>query len=163
MHQYGLFSSVRTPRRRWRWFIWVCVLCVGLSVPILLHYQARPPVITLTSRSLTIDNPFYGRTFELSDVSKLELMQALPQVRVRTNGYAVGGTLRGWFSLDQLGDGKLFVEAGRPPYVAIFLRDGFVIVNYAESSDTERLYAALRAALAQRPTVGANSEVTTKH
>ena len=71
-------------------------------------------------------------------------MPSLPRIRVRTNGYAAGGTLRGWFALDQLGQGKLFVEARQPPYIGIFLKDGFVIVNFGDPAETRRLFDAIR-------------------
>lgn len=132
------------------WTILVCALCVGLGIPILLHYQARPPVVTLSSRTLTIDNLFYGQSYPVTDISKVELLPALPPIRLRTNGYAAGGTLRGWFTLDGLGHGKLFVEAGHPPFVVVLLHEGFVVINYADPVDTERLFAALRSVVEQR-------------
>ncbi len=148
-------SAAETPAprgrsTRWIWVLLVCVTCVAGAIPLLIHYQARPPIVTVSSRTFSVDNPFYGQTYTLAEVTKVELLPSLPPIRVRTNGYASGGTLRGWFSLDSLGQGKLFVEAGHPPYVAVTLREGFVIINYAEPIDTERLYAALRAAFDQR-------------
>ncbi len=115
-----------------------------LALPFLLHYQARPPVVTLTSRTLTIDNLFYGQAYNIDDITRVELLQSLPPIRVRTNGYCAGGTLRGWFSLDRLGQGKLFVEVTHPPYIAIYLSTGFVILNYVDPADTQRLYAAIK-------------------
>ena len=131
------------------------VLAALLGLPFLLHFQSRPPVVTLTAKSLTIDNLFYGQSYRLSDIRKLELMQSLPAIRVRTNGYAAGGTLRGWFSLNLLGQGKLFVEAGQPPYIAIYLQDGFVILNYSDPQETRRLYGAIRQVLPSKATESA--------
>jgi hypothetical protein len=136
--------------RHWAWALLVLAVCAALAIPLLIHFQSRPPVVTVSSRGFTVDNPFYGQTYRLTEVTKVELLPALPPIRLRTNGYAAGGTLRGWFSLGSFGNGKLFVEAGHPPYVAVTLREGFVIINYAEPNDTERLYAALQAAFAQR-------------
>ncbi len=120
------------------------VVLVLLALPVLLHYQSRAPVVSLTSSSITIDNLFYGQSYRLSDISRVELMPSLPRIRVRTNGYAAGGTLRGWFALDQLGQGKLFVEARQPPYIGIFLKDSFVIVNFGDPVETRRLYDGIR-------------------
>ena len=90
-----------------------------LALPFLLHYQALPPVVSLTSKTMTVENLFYGQTYNLEDITKVQLLQSLPPIRVRTNGYSSGGTLRGWFSLDRLGQAKLFVELAHPPYIAI--------------------------------------------
>jgi hypothetical protein len=123
-----------------------------LGLPFLLHYQARPPVVTLTSRTLTIDNLFYGQAYNIEDITRVELLQSVPPIRVRTNGYYSGGTLRGWFSLDRLGQGKLFVEISHPPFIAIYHSTGFVILNYIDPNETQRLYAAIKE-LTGRPTI----------
>lgn len=136
-----------TPRRTHR-RIRLIVLCfVGLLaalLPFLMRVQARPPVVSISADSVTIDNLFYGQTYAMSDIRKVELLQTLPAIRSRTNGYSAGGTLRGWFSLDTWGQGKLFVEQSHPPYLAIQLQNGYVILNYADRSDTEQLYQIIR-------------------
>ena len=114
-----------------------------LALPFLLHYQALPPVVSLTAKTLTVENLFYGQTYNLADFTKVELLQSLPPIRIRTNGYSSGGTLRGWFSLDRLGQGKLFVELAHPPYIALFHSSGFVILNYADPTETQRLFGAI--------------------
>ena len=116
---------------------------VLVALPFLLHAQAKPPVVTLTPDSLRIDNLFYGQDYALSEISRVELLDSLPRIRARTNGYAANGTLRGWFLLDRLGSGKLFVELSHPPYVGIFLSKGFVILNYENQRDTRQLFEAL--------------------
>ena len=118
-----------------------------LVLPFILHFQARPPAISLTSESITVDNLFYGQSYRFTDITKVELLAALPPIRLRTNGYAAGGTLRGWFSLDKWGQGKLFIEAAQPPYIAIFLHDGFVVVNYRDPGETRRLFGVIRQVL----------------
>src|SRR5688500_17243371 len=49
----------------------------------------------------------------------------LPPIELRTNGFAVGGTLRGNFRLTGLGTGQLFVNRGDPPFVVIKRARGF--------------------------------------
>jgi hypothetical protein len=90
-----------------------------------------------------------GRTGSFS-ADSTALLPALPSqltvihLRLRTNGYAALGTLRGWFQLDQLGSGKLFIEARHPPFIVIRFYGGFVCVNYTEPAKTEHLFTELR-------------------
>ena len=118
-----------------------------LVLPFIIHFQARPPVVSLTSNSIAVENLFYGQVYRLSEITRVELVPSLPPIRLRTNGYAAAGTLRGWFSLEKWGQGKLFVEATQPPYIAIFLRDGFVVINYRDPGETRRLFSAMRQVL----------------
>jgi hypothetical protein len=122
----------------------VGLLLAGLAV--LLPLQARPPVVTVASDGITIDNLFYGQTYPVAEIQKIRLEPRLPTIRARTNGYAAGGTLRGWFLVDRLGQGKLFVEVRHPPFILIYLKNGFVGVNFDDRDETERLFASLRQA-----------------
>jgi len=125
-------------------FAVIGLLLAGLAV--LLRLQARPPVVTVASDGITIDNLFYGQTYPVGEIQKIRLEPRLPAIRMRTNGYAAGGTLRGWFLVDRLGQGKLFVEVRHPPFVLIYLKSGFVGVNFADPGATDRLFASLRQA-----------------
>jgi hypothetical protein len=124
----------------------IVALVVG-GLAILLPIQARPPVVTVTPEGITVDNLFYGQTYLASEIRKVELVPRLPAIRMRTNGYAAGGTLRGWFALDELGRGKLFVEIRHPPFILISLKEGFVAVGFADREETERLFAEMGRAM----------------
>ena len=134
---------------------------VGLfasTLPALMHVQAKPPVVTVTTDSIVVDNLFYGQRYAWTEVQDITLLHALPCILARTNGYAANGTLRGWFSVTGLGRGKLFVEDSHPPYIAIRLREGFVILNFANEQATGQLYQLLqeqmRLATPTLPTTG---------
>jgi hypothetical protein len=109
-----------------------------------MHFQARPPIVTVTPTAIVIDSLFYGESYPINQIQKIELVPELPRIRLRTNGYAAGGTLRGWFRLDQLGSGKLFAEIRHPPFIVVHLTNGFVCVNYAEPAQTLGLFGELR-------------------
>jgi hypothetical protein len=139
--------AVASPGRRRAIILLVAIvglLLAGLGV--LLRMQARPPVVTVTTESVTVDNLFYGQTYPVAEIRQIRLEPRLPAIRMRTNGYAAGGTLRGWFAVDRLGQGKLFVEARHPPFILIYLKSGFVGVNFADPEETRRLFASLRQA-----------------
>jgi hypothetical protein len=125
----------------------VLLLVVGLVG--LLRMQALPPVVTVTPGAVAIENLFYGQTYALQEIQSIERVARLPQIRLRTNGYAANGTLRGKFLVDGLGEGKLFVEMQHPPFILIHLAPGFVAVNFASSEDTERLFGELQRSLPQ--------------
>ena len=118
----------------------VLALALAAVVGGLFYLQARAPQVTVDSQALSVDCLFYGDTYSMQDVTSVSLRQQLPAVLARTNGFAAGGVLRGWFRLRDLGEGKLFIEHGMPPYVVVTLRRGFVIINYADPRRTEALF-----------------------
>jgi len=115
----------------------------GVTITIFL-LQTRPVTLRITPTTIQEDELFYGETYPVSEVQRIELSSRLPNILRRTNAFAAGEMLRGWFLLDQLGYGKLFIEVRRPPFVLIRLRNSFVVVNYASPERTRRLYDELR-------------------
>jgi hypothetical protein len=109
-------------------------------VGVLFWLQMQPPTVRVGADTLEIESPFYGRAFAADDITSVSLESTLPRVLVRTNGFAAGGTLRGHFTVEGLGEGLLFVEQGSAPFVLVRLREGFVIVNLPEPEGTRALY-----------------------
>jgi hypothetical protein len=140
------------PPRRGPWFAVLATAAVLAGAVLLVtpfYLQTRDPKVTVTRDRLSIESLFYGQDYPLADVTAVSLEARLPRVLLRTNGFAGGGLLRGWFSVDGLGKGKLFVDSGSSPFVLVRLRNGFVIVNFGSPEKTQSLYRELEAALSR--------------
>jgi hypothetical protein len=123
------------------WRVGLPVLALGaVLVGALFYSQIRPPGVVVDSKGFEIDTPFYGTSVAAADIVGISLEQRLPRVLTRTNGFAGAGTLRGHFRLEELGEGRLYVELGFAPYVLVHLRQGYVIVNFREPGKTRALY-----------------------
>ena len=134
--------------RPWRTVAVAAVVLAGAALFVLPFYlQTRDPKVTITSEQLRIENLFYGQDYPLAEVTGVSLEPRLPRVLARTNGFAGGGLLRGWFAVEGLGKGKLFVDTGNGPFVVVRLRSGFVIFNVRDSEATRALCERLTAAL----------------
>jgi hypothetical protein len=119
---------------------WALAIVLGLGLlGGMFWLQMRPPEVAVTPRGLEIQSLFYSTTVPAADVVSVSLEPRLPRVLVRT-----GFVLRGHFRLEGLGDGRLFVDAGHPPYLVRRQR-GFVIVNL-----TRALHDALAGAWPDR-------------
>jgi hypothetical protein len=117
------------------------LLAVGVVlVGALFYFQMRPPRVTVASTGLQIETPFYGASVPAADIVAVSLEVRLPRVLRKTNGFGGAGTLRGWFRLEELGEGRLYVDEGFAPYVLVRLRQGYVVVNLREPERTQALY-----------------------
>ena len=108
--------------------------------------QTRPPQVTVTAQAISIASLFYGESYPMDEVTSVSLERCLPRILARTNGFAGGGLLRGWFQVQGLGKGKLFVDAGSSPYVVLKTRRGVAIVNISDPQKTQALYDEIVAA-----------------
>jgi len=123
------------------WKVGLGVLALGVVlVGALFYFQIRPPRVTVSSAGLQIETPFYGTSIPAADIASLSLETRLPRVILKTNGFGGAGTQRGWFRLEEWGEGRLYVEQGFAPYALVRLRQGYVVVNFREPEKTRTLY-----------------------
>ncbi|MBN2196483.1 MAG: hypothetical protein JW751_26970 [Polyangiaceae bacterium] len=115
----------------------------AIGVAALFYFHEQPPQVTLTSERIRVASALYDEEFALGEITRLSLETRLPRIRLRTNGYAAGDTLRGHFRLEEFGDGQLFLEYGHPPYILMRGRGTYVAVNFADPTETNALYRRL--------------------
>lgn len=133
-------------RRRVRLITALIVAAVVIFVVGQMYVHSKAPSVELTGRTFSVGVALYGVTMPLSDIERVELVDALPAIQRRTNGFAAGGLLRGHFRLAEWGSGRLFINSSVPPYLVVRTRDTFVVVNFADSARTRQLYDQLSAA-----------------
>ena len=124
----------------------ITALVVAITAALILgqmYVYSQPPSVRLTDETFSTSLGFYGAEMRLADVQGVELADTLPRIQTRTNGYSAGGLLRGNFRLEQWGNGKLFINRNVPPYVVVRTRDTFVVVNFADPTQTRDLYEKL--------------------
>jgi hypothetical protein len=114
------------------------VLFVGVS----FYLQLKPPTVRVSQGVLTVQSFWYDEEIALKD-ARVSLVEHLPRIRARTNGFALGSTLRGHFRLDELGPGQLFIEYRSPPYVLVRDPRSYVVIGFEDPQRTRRLYAEL--------------------
>ena len=113
-----------------------------------LARERRPPVVIVSDDTVSVSGTF-GTTVPLASITAVSLEDTLPRIGLRTNGFALGQTLRGQFRLEGIGRARLFVERDRPPYVQLRTIDGVMYVNFDDVSRTRALYEELTRALAR--------------
>jgi len=121
----------------------VVVAAIPVAIGALTHIQMQPPTVKVSPERFSVRSALYRAEVPMTEVTGVSIETTLPRIRVRTNGFAMRGSLRGHFRLDELGDGRLFVDLGTPPYVVVRTRRDFVIVNFKNPASTRDLYANL--------------------
>ena len=117
---------------------------VMIALAVLFALHLRPPTVAVTPEAFSVRSVFYSERLPYGEITSLTLEENLPRISARTNGFALAGTLRGHFRLDELGGGQLFIEAGKPPYILARTARSYVIVNFPEPERTRALYEELR-------------------
>lgn len=101
-------------------------------------------------RKVVIDNSsikikgVYGVTIPIADINQVDTIPFLPQIQMKTNGYADGSTLVGYFRMADETKAKLFVRIRHSPYIRIISKHQIpVYLNFDEKQKTVDLYKKL--------------------
>ncbi len=118
------------------------VLAAFIGVGIMLFTQSRPITVTVDAQGFAVDDAAYDVRVPWSEVTSVELIDRVPHMSMRTNGLAMGGILRGYFRSPELGNGRLYVDTHKPPFVLLKTsgKSRFIVVNVADAGKTRALY-----------------------
>ncbi|MBS4219901.1 DUF3784 domain-containing protein [Bacillus sp. FJAT-49711] len=86
----------------------------------------------------------YGIEWSIEEIKSVELLDELPEVIMKSNGFATSGQLKGRFQLEKpYGSGLLFVSGKNKPYLYVTTKKDYLILNRKNSEDTQNIYEAL--------------------
>ena len=123
---------------------WLVPIGIAAMIAAVLVAGFREPTVTVTAEAFTVAGGMYRAELPIAAIQHISLEERLPRVLRRTNGFGAGTTLRGWFDLDDLGRGRLFVRTDRPPHVFVKSADEYLFVSYADPDQTRRLHDELQ-------------------
>lgn len=86
----------------------------------------------------------YGVDIPYTDISEIDTLPRLPGIRMKTNGYADGKTLVGYFKMEDETKAKLFVKTKHSPFLRIISKNQIpVYLNFEDRRKTVDLYEKL--------------------
>ncbi len=122
---------------------------IGLMVIILIFitclgvYGSQEPQITVKDEYIRVGG-MYSSTVHMEDIKEVVLLDSIPRVIRKDNGFDFGNILKGKFNLEYIGKGRLYINNGKPPYVYLKLEKGYVIINFRNGEKTKELYNEIR-------------------
>lgn len=87
----------------------------------------------------------YGIEWKIADIESVELLDELPKVITKSNGFATSELLKGRFRLeDPYAGGLLFIKEKKAPYLYITTNSDYLILNRDDPKETLQLYKELK-------------------
>ncbi len=120
-----------------------------IAVGVLFFYGEKDPDVSILDDRIQI-KAMYGLNIDFSEIADISLIEKSVRdigIGTRTNGYGgIGGTLKGNFKSDTLGETLLFVQSKSSPTIKIERTDKKdVYISLRNSESTEQLYRELTA------------------
>jgi hypothetical protein len=134
-------KPVKQPQK---WGIAIWILLILLTLGLVIIPSRTETKVSLENNQLKI-NGVYGLTIPFSEINQIDTISGIPQIRLRTNGYAMGNTLIGNFKFADGSHAKLFIKNGFPPYIIVKSNERVpVYINFENKQQTVALYNALK-------------------
>lgn len=124
---------------------WVIVILVGTLVFVggLLGYGIKEDELILQSQAIVLEG-HYGETLTPSDIHRIELVDQLPQITFKTNGFGLGTVRKGYFRTKDREVVKLMLNGDQQPIILFTKTDGKKIYYSARSASNEETLNELR-------------------
>jgi len=122
------------------YYLLATLIIAGLILPLVLVISGgRDTKVEFSGSAFTIKG-MYGITVGNSEIISIDTLGVLPRIKARTNGYAMGNTLKGNFRLQDQTKVKLFVEKGSPPYILIKTSEDVIYLNFRDPARTKEVF-----------------------
>lgn len=104
----------------------------------------EPNEIKVTDTSIIIEGNF-GTSIKKEDIKEVVLVDTLPEIALRVNGYSDGSAIRkGDFKLKNGDRVKLYIESKNGPYIKISTINNEIYINYKDSNKTTESFNNLK-------------------
>ncbi|WP_078427733.1 DUF3784 domain-containing protein [Alkalihalobacterium alkalinitrilicum] len=102
--------------------------------------------LTVSDKTVQISG-VYGVEWSLEELTNIEMVEQLPKVQVRTNGFSLGERLKGRFRLEGMGNGRLFLYRNHPPYLFIEKGEDYLFINSKDNAVTVQWFETVEHAV----------------
>lgn len=119
--------------------IWIVAVITVIAAAALVC-ESIPVNIKVADKTLTISGS-YGISIPLQNINRVERVESLPAIKMKTNGFAMGNMQKGHFQVDKLGSCRLFLNTHQGPFLIIYTEGNTpVIINRNNADEINALY-----------------------
>lgn len=130
------------------------ILGVALILVVsLLCFGNKPGNLIIQPEKIEFDG-MYGEVLTTSEIASVELVNQLPNITLRTNGYGLGPVRKGYFKTDKGEIIKLLVDTDQSPFLFIKKKNGDKIYFRAKGKSMQSLMDELKKVLKDVNTEG---------
>ncbi|HKW02976.1 MAG TPA: hypothetical protein VJN96_24335 [Vicinamibacterales bacterium] len=117
----------------------IIAAAVAIVIGLVLWTGARPIEASVGSEAFVVTGAGYSVRVPFGAIRDVSLIDELPPIVHKRDGFAAGGKLRGEFTVAGIGPAQVFVDRDVPPFVVVKTTNGVLIVNGVNADTTRRL------------------------
>lgn len=139
-------SKYEVPKKRKRSYTISTILFVAVIGSLIAltvsSYQGYELIVKKDSFEIT---GMYGDDWAIKDIQRIELMEEMPEVTLKTNGVGLPTLSKGHFKVKDYGSSLLFIQKASSPYIYIELGKKKIFINDKEPAKTRAWFEKLNA------------------
>ncbi|TYS60881.1 DUF3784 domain-containing protein [Sutcliffiella horikoshii] len=137
-------SKYEVPKKRKKsYIISTSIAVITFGVLFVVSYLGfQDAELTLKKDSFEISG-VYGDDWSYEDITQIDLLDKMPEVLLRTNGYGMQSISKGYFKVKDYGNSLLFIYKGHSPYLLIQTNDATIFINSKDAEKTKDWYYQL--------------------
>jgi len=110
-----------------------------LLVGVLFMAGLQPGEMRVSQNQIEISG-MYGETINTKSIARLRLLEELPEIGMKKNGFAMGQVNKGYFNTKGGETVKLLLDNLQEPFIFIEKKDGQKIYFSADGQSSQELY-----------------------
>ncbi len=142
---YIYLSKYEIPKKRKRSYILSTALFIGTFslVGVLMYFGYQDYQLAAGKKSFEITG-VYGDKWRYQDVKKVELLDEMPEVTYRQNGFGMAAMAKGHFKVKSYGSCLLFIRKDSSPYLYIETDKQKIFINAKTPEQTKDWFNELK-------------------
>ncbi|MEA3322384.1 MAG: DUF3784 domain-containing protein [Bacillota bacterium] len=130
-------------KRKQSYIISVSVAVITFGILFVVFYLGfQEAELTMNEKSFEISG-VYGDEWNYEEITQVELLEEMPEVLIRTNGYGMQSISKGHFKVKDFGSSLLFIYKNHSPYLLINTFDDTIFINSKDAEKTKDWYHQL--------------------
>ena len=121
---------------------WILVI-TAIFIVVLLSFGNSSSEIIIKEKQIEISG-MYGQEIAFTEISSISLVGQLPNITLKTNGFALSSVKKGYFKTADGEKVKLILNTLETPYIIIVLKNGQKIFYSKSSDENKQLYEELK-------------------
>lgn len=125
--------------------IWVTavMVLVAFGIGVLFINIGSPSNVNIEDNKVVIHGLF-GETFPVSEITKVEIKETIPDIKFRAYGSSFGSILKGSFQTKDLGKVRMYVDTSKKQFIYIERKKALTILNFKDSVKNKEFYNSLK-------------------
>lgn len=138
----GYFKEVKSSSNQLK--LGAIILVATLAfVSAIFYLGYREDDLVFKNDSVALEG-FYGEEIDFSKIKSVALVERLPAIRKRTNGFSSGTVHKGYFELKDGKRVKLLLNSENKPYLLFITKEGKNIYYASSKKSNEEIYGQLK-------------------